>query len=51
MVLNSGRLYVTIRDGSAGFTTVTPSATIFDLGTEFGVKVDYLIKKQDLSIV
>jgi len=40
MAINSGRLYATIPGGAVGFTTVTPSATIIDLGTEFGVKVD-----------
>ena len=41
MILDSGRLYVTVPERATGFTTVTPSATIIDLGTEFGVKVDY----------
>jgi len=39
MILNSGRLYATVPESAAGFTTVTPSSTVIDLGTEFGVKV------------
>ena len=41
MALNSGRLYATVPKRATGFTAVTPSAMIIDLGTEFGVKVDF----------
>ena len=41
MTLNYGRLYARVPGRSKGFTVETPMAQIIDLGTEFGVKVDY----------
>ncbi len=41
MVLHSGRLYATVPKGAAGFTVQTPYSTVIDLGTEFGVEVDF----------
>ena len=41
MILDSGRIYVSVPPRAAGFTAVTPTGTIIDLGTEFGVSVAY----------
>jgi hypothetical protein len=41
MNLNSGRLYVNVAGGPSGFTVNTPCSRIVDLGTQFGVKVDF----------
>ena len=41
MILHSGRLYAVVPGGAAGFTVQTPYSTVIDLGTEFGVKVDF----------
>ncbi len=41
MTLQSGRLYAVVSKGGAGFTVQTPYSTVIDVGTEFGVKVDY----------
>ncbi|MEN6308110.1 MAG: NPCBM/NEW2 domain-containing protein [Anaerohalosphaeraceae bacterium] len=41
MTLYCGRLYALVPGRSKGFTVETPMAQIVDLGTEFGVKVDY----------
>ncbi len=41
MTLNYGRLFARVPGRSKGFTVETPMAQIIDLGTEFGVKVDY----------
>lgn len=39
--LRSGRFYSTVPPEATGFTVITPSARIIDLGTEFGVEADY----------
>lgn len=41
MTLHSGRVFVHVPGRSKGFRVNTPSATVIDLGTEFGIKVDY----------
>ncbi len=41
MHLYSGRLYAVVPKGATGFTVQTPYSTVIDLGTEFGVKVDF----------
>jgi hypothetical protein len=41
MTLHSGRLYAVVPGGATGFTVQTPYSTVIDLGTEFGVKVDF----------
>ncbi len=41
MLLNSGRLYAVVPKGATGFTVQTPYSTVIDLGTEFGVEVDF----------
>lgn len=41
MIVNSGRLFATVQSGATGFTVQTPSSTVIDLGTEFGVEVGY----------
>ncbi len=41
MHLYSGRLYSTVPSGATGFIVQTPYSTVIDLGTEFGVKVDF----------
>ncbi len=38
--LHSGNLMASVPVGAVGFSVVTPSATIVDLGTEFGVAVE-----------
>lgn len=38
--LERGRLTATVRKAARGFTITTPTATVVDLGTEFGVAVD-----------
>jgi hypothetical protein len=38
--LHSGRLYVKVPKNAIGYTVATPSFSVIDLGTEFGVKVD-----------
>jgi len=38
--LRKGRLVAKVPKGSEGFTVETPSATVVDLGTEFGVSVE-----------
>ncbi len=38
--LHGGRLVARVTEESKGFTVLTPSATIVDVGTEFGVTVD-----------
>jgi hypothetical protein len=40
LFLKCGRLSVTVEEGTDGFVVRTPTATIVDYGTEFGVKVD-----------
>jgi len=39
--LHSGRLYAHVPERSKGFMVETPSSRVIDLGTEFGVKVDF----------
>ncbi len=39
--LFSGRLYAHVPDRSKGFMVETPNSRIIDLGTEFGIKVDF----------
>lgn len=39
--LNYGRLYAVVPQQAMGFTVTTPNSKIIDLGTEFGVQVDY----------
>ncbi len=41
MILHSGRLYAVVPRGATGFTVQTPYSTVIDLGTEFGVEVDF----------
>ncbi len=42
MTLNSGRVYAFVLSKSAkGFTVNTPTSRVVDMGTEFGVSVDY----------
>lgn len=41
IALNSGRLYAHVPQRSKGFMVETPSSRVIDLGTEFGVKVDF----------
>ncbi len=41
MILHSGRLFASVPDRATGFTVHTPNSTVIDLGTEFGVKVDF----------
>ncbi len=41
MTLLSGRLYAMVPKGATGFTVQTPYSTVIDLGTEFGIKVDF----------
>jgi hypothetical protein len=36
-----GRLYSTVPQEAIGFSVVTPKAIVIDLGTEFGVQVDF----------
>lgn len=40
MILDAGRLYVKVPGCAKGFMVDTPSSSIIDLGTEFGIKVD-----------
>lgn len=40
LFLHSGRLYAKVPSSAIGFTVHTPTSSILDLGTEFGVKVD-----------
>ncbi|MCK5000763.1 MAG: FecR domain-containing protein [Anaerohalosphaera sp.] len=40
MILHTGRLYAMIPGRATGFVVKTPTTTIIDLGTEFGLKVD-----------
>ena len=39
--LDNGRLYASVPPEAIGFTVTTPNSKIIDLGTEFGVQVDY----------
>lgn len=39
--LNYGRLYAVVPQQAIGFTVTTPNSKIIDLGTEFGVQVDF----------
>jgi hypothetical protein len=39
--LNYGRLYAVVPQQGIGFTVTTPNSKIIDLGTEFGVRVDF----------
>jgi hypothetical protein len=39
--LNNGRLYASVPPEAIGFTVTTPNSKVIDLGTEFGVQVDY----------
>lgn len=39
--LYNGRLYASVPTEAIGFTVTTPNSKIIDLGTEFGVQVDY----------
>jgi ferric-dicitrate binding protein FerR (iron transport regulator) len=39
--LFSGRLYAHVPDRSKGFMVETPNSRVIDLGTEFGIKVDF----------
>ncbi len=39
--LNYGRLYAVVPQEAIGFTVTTPNSKIIDLGTEFGVQVDF----------
>ncbi|MBN2512841.1 MAG: FecR domain-containing protein [Sedimentisphaerales bacterium] len=39
--LLSGRLYAHVPDRSKGFMVETPNSRVIDLGTEFGIKVDF----------
>jgi hypothetical protein len=41
IALHSGRLYAHVPERSKGFMVETPSSRVIDLGTEFGVKVDF----------
>jgi len=41
LVLESGRMYACVPVKATGFTVLTPSSSIIDLGTEFGVEVDF----------
>ncbi len=41
MYLSYGRLYATVPSEASGFTVNTPCSSIVDIGTEFGVKVDF----------
>ena len=41
MTLHFGRLYAHVPSRSKGFKVETPIATVIDLGTAFGVKVDF----------
>jgi hypothetical protein len=40
VTLNRGRLLASVPRDAIGFTVATPTATVVDLGTEFGVTVD-----------
>ena len=40
MTLHSGRLYAQVPRKARGFTVETPTSSIIDLGTEFGIKID-----------
>ena len=42
MKLHYGKLYATVGQEAVGFTVDTPSASIIDLGTEFGIESDML---------
>lgn len=39
--LTYGRLYAVVPQQTIGFTVTTPNAKVIDLGTEFGVQVDF----------
>ncbi len=41
LVLESGRMYASVPVKATGFTVMTPSSCVIDLGTEFGVEVDF----------
>jgi hypothetical protein len=41
MKLNSGRLFAAVPQRAGGFTVDTPSSRIVDIGTQFGIKVDF----------
>ena len=41
MTLRSGHLYANVPGRSTGFAVETPTSQIIDLGTEFGVRVDF----------
>ncbi|HML75355.1 MAG TPA: hypothetical protein PKB02_12765 [Anaerohalosphaeraceae bacterium] len=41
LILESGRMYACVPVKATGFTVMTPSSSIIDLGTEFGVEVDF----------
>ncbi len=41
MTLLSGRLFAAVPERATGFTVHTPNSTVIDLGTEFGIQVDY----------
>jgi hypothetical protein len=41
IMLRSGRLYAYVPGPSKGFMVETPNSRVIDLGTEFGVKVDF----------
>lgn len=40
MILYSGRVFAKIPQTAQGFSVQTPSSTIVDLGTEFGIQID-----------
>ena len=40
MTLSKGKLSAVVPGSAKGFTVVTPSSTVVDIGTEFGVKLD-----------
>ena len=41
LCLNRGRAYASVSTGCTGFTIETPSSVLVDIGTEFGVNVNY----------
>ncbi len=41
MTLNSGRLFANVPKQAIGFTVDTPCSSVVDLGTQFGLKVDF----------
>ena len=47
--LHTGRLFAKVPTSAIGFTVHTPTSSILDLGTEFGVKVD-MDKSSDIHV-